>query len=209
MFEKGFLSKAYGSKGKGDSQKETEKGYSGTSKTRDFVKDTYKSPKKAETKFSRSEVGPKYLTDKGSRIPIVDKSPEPLSSSERQALEEELLQEMLKDNSKQISGYDPSYNCYSYVFTDGKAGGWIHTDTMGKILKENGFKEIASASYGNSDYTYTQLPKEGDIVIYRRENNLTIHAGIIIKCDNDPKNIIVRSKMGEMGVFEHPMALSY
>jgi hypothetical protein len=201
---KEFLKRAYDER-EGDSSKKSQ----GASKHKifNYEKNAAKRAKEAETKFSSSEGGPQYLTDKGSPIPI-EKSPKPTRSPERQTLEEELVQEMRKDRGKRISDYDSSYNCHGYVFTDGKAG-WINTTaTVEKILKENGFKRITSGSYGNRDYTYTQLPKKEDIVIYRNKYNKAVHSGVIIECSNNLDNIFVRSKIGHFGVFEHPLTNS-
>ena len=188
-FKPGFLDKK---------PKETQNEVSGKQKSHDITKDTDKSSKEVETKSSRSEGGPQYLTDKGSPIPI-GKDSEPHFSPEQMTQKDREIQHWL--NGELISGYDRSYNCHSYVFTDGKAG-WIgNPDTVEMIIKDNGFQRIASASYDNTNHICKKLSKKGDIIIYRDKNKEAVHSGIIFHPDEDPDRIFVDSKMGRSGIF--------
>jgi hypothetical protein len=191
-------------KKKGDGHKEITKWVTDKPRPRDLIKNTYNKSKEAETESSRSEIGPQYLTDKGNPIPIV--SPEPIVSSDQVTEAETLLKQMFEEKElhvKQLSGYDPSYNCHSYVFTDGKAGWIADPCVVENIIKENGFQKVASADSDCNNYEQIKPLEERDIIIYRNENNKIVHSGVIFKFNKDSEQFIVRSKFGEFGIFEH------
>lgn len=160
---------------------------------------------------SRSDDCCKYITtDQGSKILIGDFLKSPLTSQEKKEFEAEFIQKFQNHNLyvKQLSGYDESFNCHGYTLADGKANRIYDCDAK-KIVNENGFKEIATANNDTSDYTYTAKPQVGDIILYKDENHRLLHSGVISKFAKNPKEILVTSKLGNLGIFEHSITFPH
>ncbi len=162
-------------------------------------------------KASPSDNRCKYITtDQGSKIIIEDFLKSALTSQEKMEIEAEFIQKFQNHNLyvEQLSSYDESFNCHGYALADGKAN-WIINSDAEKIIKENGFKEIASANNDTSEYTYTAKPQVGDIILYKDENHRLLHSGVISKFAKNPKEILVTSKCGSLGIFEHSITFPH
>ncbi len=82
-----------------------------------------------------------------------------------------------------------SYDCHGYTFTDGDK--WINNNQVQKILNDNGYKEHAAGKV-----------VVGDIVVYRKDGGIT-HSGIVTAVDKTGNATTIRSKWGELGLYDH------
>lgn len=146
----------------------------------------------------------KYVTDKGRSITIDDPQRSSLSLAQQAQIHQTITEIYNREglHAEQLSDYDPSYNCHSYTFTDGKVGLIANGEEVKRILQDNDFQSIASE---NEDgyYTYTQIPQKGDIILYKDSYDNPNHSGVISRVENDPKKMMVKSKMNKCATFEH------
>jgi hypothetical protein len=85
-----------------------------------------------------------------------------------------------------LADADPNSNCYGWIFTGGKFG--VRDSEVQMILEDNA-------------YNIVEKPREGDLAIYTRGNQIA-HAGIVRQPDpNGP--ILVESKWGALGLYLH------
>ncbi|MFH1422242.1 MAG: hypothetical protein ABIH42_05965, partial [Planctomycetota bacterium] len=101
----------------------------------------------------------------------------------------------------QVNGPGDSYNCHGWAFTCGKLviPNMLqkHDEPpeypVEKVLTHNNYKEC------NTD----RLPKNGDLVVYRKDGKIT-HTEIITKVDENTGEVTeVESKWGRMGRYKH------
>jgi hypothetical protein len=93
---------------------------------------------------------------------------------------------------RSLSHSDYPYNCVGMIFAARRK--WIDIEHMKALLQHDG---------------YAQIPKlssvDGDLVLYRDDNNDYSHVGLIILAERnrDTMNIKVLSKWGKDGEYEH------
>ncbi len=78
-------------------------------------------------------------------------------------------------------------NCHGWIFTGGHF--WIRSEEVGLILRDNGYKVV-------------DLPRPGDLAIYRDPQGLIVHSGLV-RYVGGPALILVESKWGRLGRLLH------
>jgi len=105
------------------------------------------------------------------------------------AAEIEQFSQSTEDQQRQVirlADADPTSNCYGWIFTGGKFG--VRDSEVQMILEDNAYEVV-------------EKPREGDLAIYTRGNQIA-HAGIVRQPDpNGP--ILVESKWGALGLYLH------
>ena len=99
----------------------------------------------------------------------------------------------------------PNFNCYSLVFTNGKAR-HISEKDVENIISDNNYKEILTSAIGKKlEKSSRGLLQRGDVVIYRNTYGKMIHAGIVAGIENG--KIYVVSKWGYAGLYLHRISV--
>jgi len=105
------------------------------------------------------------------------------------AAEIEQFSKSTEDQQREVirlADADPTSNCYGWIFTGGKFG--VRDSEVQMILEDNAYEVV-------------EKPREGDLAIYSRGNQIA-HAGIVRQPDpNGP--ILVESKWGALGLYLH------
>jgi hypothetical protein len=136
---------------------------------------------------SRPVEGIRVTTDRGT--PVVVREPiQPRELRELREAEEKTLrtgnhhgQVLRKAEPTDVS------NCHGYVFTGGKY--LLSPDEVEVILRENDYREITN-------------PRPGDLVVYRDAGRAVTHTAVVEYASRG-KPVMVESKWGVMGVFQH------
>ncbi len=82
---------------------------------------------------------------------------------------------------------DLSYNCHGFVFAAGRY--WVRGAGVELILQDNGYQP-------------TTAPRPGDVVVYRDEQGVLVHTGLV-RTILDADGVLIESKMGSCGRFIH------
>ncbi|MEG5049402.1 MULTISPECIES: peptidoglycan-binding protein [unclassified Microcoleus] len=129
-----------------------------------------------------------YLTDSGKTITIGYGSS---GSSRRMSsgFNEKTFLESVKmsDKVKKLSDITTEYDCHGFTFLAGAE--WINNGEVEKILKDNG-------------YSVAQNPSVGDVVIYRDNQGLIQHSGIVAAVSGNTVTRVI-SKWSVYGLYEH------
>jgi len=138
--------------------------------------------------FSRTEKTQKYLTDRGTEIKIGFGASGSTNRTPGGFKEQKMLErENLSDKVKKLSTVTTDYDCHGFTFLAGAE--WINNSEVEKILKDNG-------------YSVAQNPSVGDVVIYRDNNGLIQHSGIVAAVSGNTVTRVI-SKWSVYGLYEH------
>jgi hypothetical protein len=98
----------------------------------------------------------------------------------------------LADELSRLAPPDWSSNCHGWVFTGGRY--WVAPEDVEHILQDNGYGLVSE-------------PRTGDLVIYRDEEGVILHTGVVRDAGTAP--VRVESKWGPGSDFLHPVEGHY
>jgi len=125
------------------------------------------------------------VTDSGRSLPLYRfEVPDDATLSSAETLGNDIGEKVIVSESDEVP---TNSNCHGWVFTDGHY--FIGNDLVDLILKENGYQLV-------------EEPDLGDLIIYRDEQGLPIHTGIVKAIGKD-HFVLVESKWGGMPVYLH------
>jgi hypothetical protein len=88
---------------------------------------------------------------------------------------------------------DATCNCHGWIFTGGRF--WVRSEQVNQILHDNDYRDVGR-------------PRPGDLIVYRDEQNLPVHTGVVRVAE--PDLVLVESKWGSLGRFVHaPVSQGY
>ena len=132
----------------------------------------------------------KYVTNKGESVESLESGAPPgaptLTEAQADANISGIKPSGLLPKLTKILPPSNGYDCHGYTFLGGAA--WINDTEVDAILHDNG-------------YLVTTTPAVGDIVIYRRNGEVT-HSGVITAVSGG-KVTRINSKWGRLGLYSH------